>query len=181
MKKYLFLFFFGSLILSACSDSGKDKDIQTIGALEKKMFGDSLQSPKPGVVDSLLTEYAEYAQAYPKDSLAPVFLFKAGELSLSTNQGRKALGYFDQVCRLFPESEKASYALFMKGFICDGPLQDTAKAREYYTQFVQKYPQHPLSADAFFSIRNLGKTDEELIREFEAKLDSAGQKVQFKN
>jgi outer membrane protein assembly factor BamD (BamD/ComL family) len=175
-KLPIFLFLIGSLLLS-CGPAGKEKDLQTISSLEKRLFGDSLNPPKPAVIDSLLTEYGGFAQTYAQDSLAPIFLFKAGELCISTNQGQKALGYFDQVYRLFPNHEKASYALFMKGFIYDGPLQDTAKARQFYTEFIQKYPQHPLSADALFSIRNLGKTDEELIREFEAKLDSAGQNL----
>jgi outer membrane protein assembly factor BamD (BamD/ComL family) len=177
LKKLFILLFIGNVLFVACNPAGKEKDLQTIASLEKRLFGDSLHPPKPAVIDSLLAEYGGFAQTYPKDSLAPILLFKAGELCVSTNQGQKALGYFDQVYRLFPENEKASYALFMKGFIYDGPLQDTAKARQFYNEFIQKYPQHPLSADALFSIRNLGKTDEELIREFEAKLDSAGQKV----
>ncbi|MBX7182207.1 MAG: tetratricopeptide repeat protein [Bacteroidia bacterium] len=176
--KNVFLFVgLSILVLSGCGNTSKEKDLAIINGLEGRLLSDSLHSPKPALIDSLLLEYGGFALSYPEDSLSPLYLFKAGELSLSTNQGQKALGYFDQVVRIYPQHEKASFALFMKGFVCDGPLKDTAKARQFYTDFIQKYPQHPLVADAMFSVRNLGKSDEELIREFEAKLDSSGQTI----
>lgn len=178
MKKVLLAVCSGFVVLYGCGNSGKEKDLAIISGLENRFVADSLQNPKPALVDSLILEYGGFALSYPQDSLSPLYLFKAGELSLSTNQGQKALGYFDQVVRNYPQHEKASFALFMKGFVCDGPLKDTAKARQFYTEFCQKYPQHPLIADAMFSLRNLGKSDEELIREFESRLDSAGQTVQ---
>ena len=49
---------------------------------------------------------------------------------------------------------------------------DTAQARSHYQAFVDAYPNHSLAKDASFSLANLGKTDEELIRMFEQNLNA---------
>jgi hypothetical protein len=48
--------------------------------------------------------------------------------------------------------------------------------------FLKKYPKHPYCKDAEMSIKNLGKTDEELIREFEKmNADSTQKKSEQSN
>ena len=165
----------GAFLLAACQDNEQTISLKTISDLEKKVFSDSAQRLDPIIGQSLITEYGKFSQLYPSDSLSPEYTFKAGELSLSLNKPLEAFGYFEQVATRFPEYKRASYAIFMKGFIYDGPLNDTALARKFYVDFLNKYPNHPLSKDAGFSLRNLGKTDEELVREFEQKLSEAGQ------
>ena len=48
-------------------------------------------------------------------------------------------------------------------------LNDTSKARVIYEQVIQKYPNTQFAIDSKASIDNLGKTPEQLIKEFEAK------------
>lgn len=42
-------------------------------------------------------------------------------------------------------------------------------ARKLYTEVVEKYPNERIALDAKLCIQHLGKSDEELIREFEKK------------
>ena len=65
---------------------------------------------------------------------------------------------------------KAPEALFLAAF-CEETLNgDAQQAKFFYEEFLKKYPAHGLAKDAQFSIQNLGKTDEELIKMFEQNL-----------
>ena len=59
--------------------------------------------------------------------------------------------------------------MFLQGFIYETQLNDTSKARVIYEQVIQKYPNTQFAIDSKASIDNLGKTPEQLIKEFEAK------------
>ena len=59
--------------------------------------------------------------------------------------------------------------LFLQGFVYESQLHNIIRAKEAYTEFIRKYPRHQLAKDAQFSIENLGKSDEELIKMFEEK------------
>ena len=69
----------------------------------------------------------------------------------------------------YPDYEKASECLFMKGFIYDNNLQDYEMAKKIYLEFLEKYPDDEFADDAQASIDNLGKSLEEIIQEFEMK------------
>ena len=43
------------------------------------------------------------------------------------------------------------------------------KAKPLYEEFLKKYPQHELAQSVQFSLSNIDKTPEQIIKEFEAK------------
>ncbi|GAB4380147.1 MAG: hypothetical protein Kow0042_30050 [Calditrichia bacterium] len=69
---------------------------------------------------------------------------------------------FQKVLDEYPQGEYASKALFMVGFINANYLKNYEKARKYYTEFLNKYPDHDLADDAKYEINNLGKNVDEL-------------------
>lgn len=54
-------------------------------------------------------------------------------------------------------------------FIYENQLHGAEKAKKLYEEFMKKYPDHELAKDVKFSLDHIGKSDEELIKEFEAK------------
>ena len=48
-------------------------------------------------------------------------------------------------------------------------LNDESEARTLYHQIIREYPESPYANDAKACIKNLGKTDEQLIEEFMKK------------
>lgn len=118
---------------------------------------------------SLISLYADFAKNYPDDKDIPDYLFKAGEISSAIKQSNQAINFFKEVCAKFPEDKKAKHALFLQGFVYETQLKDYAKAKEAYEQVIAKYPNDKMADDAKASIQYLGKSDEELIREFEKK------------
>ena len=83
--------------------------------------------------------------------------------------GAQAIQYFHRVNNDFVNYEKAPLSMFLEAFVYETQLFDTQKAGEIYKEFIVKYPKHELADDAQASINNLGKTPEELVKEFEAK------------
>jgi hypothetical protein len=63
----------------------------------------------------------------------------------------------------------------MQAFLYETVLNDKEKAKAKYEEFIKSYPQHPLvsSAKASFDQINSGMSDEQLIKMFEQKQDSA--------
>ena len=110
-----------------------------------------------------------YALVYPKAADAPEYLFKAAEVSSSLRTFPKSISLYDWILDRYPNYEKASTSLFLKGFTFENRLGDDDKAREIYTDFIKQYPDHDLVDDIQFLIENLGKTDEEILQMIEEK------------
>jgi hypothetical protein len=55
----------------------------------------------------------------------------------------------------------------LQGFIYDTYTDELGKAKEKYEFLISEYPKHVLVEQAEISIANLGKSDADLIRQFE--------------
>lgn len=110
-----------------------------------------------------------YAMVLPKDPQTPEYLFKAAETSSTLKTFEKSFALYDWIIEKYPTSEKAPVALFMKGFIFDGTLRDSANAAKYYSEFIKKYPQSQFAKDAQVLLSNLGKSDEQVLEELKNK------------
>lgn len=137
-----------------------------IAALETELFGEDADYNIETAL-KLRDAYIRYADSLPQDSLAPIYIFKAADISIYQNDPQRTIWLLDRLMMRYPEHEKSSMSLFLKAFVYDTQLQDTASARVFYTNFINQYPAHEFAADAAIAVRNLGKTPEDLIREFE--------------
>jgi outer membrane protein assembly factor BamD (BamD/ComL family) len=150
----------------SCNDS-KTKSLEKIERLEKQLL-DANGNPKDEVsAYNLQVEYDEFASRFPDDPKAPDFLYKTATISINLNWGESAVKVLEKFLKMFPNDKRAPEALFFLGFVYDNQINDDNKAGTYYNEFLKKYPKNVLARDVEASIRNLGKTDEELIREFE--------------
>ncbi|RMG37345.1 MAG: outer membrane protein assembly factor BamD, partial [Methanobacteriota archaeon] len=73
----------------------------------------------------------------------------------------KAEENFEIIYKKFPNGVFNSKALFMLGYINANHLNNLEKAKKYYTEFLEKYPNHELADDAKYELDNLGKNVEE--------------------
>lgn len=115
----------------------------------------------------LVKAYQDFITTYPKDTICAEYLFKAADISRGLGRSLHAVDLYVKLVDQYPSSQKAPLALFLQGFLFDNELNDDKKAGELYKLFIEKYPQNKLVKDAEFSLNNLGKSDEELIEEFE--------------
>ncbi len=165
--KYCFFAFF-ILILFSCTPS-KEKLQEQITNAEAELFkndkGTFVFEDKLAV--KTIEAYSAFVAAYPEDSLTPEYLFKKADLFRSLKDAGKSIETYNAIIEKYPDYKKAPYCLFLKGFIYENELNNTAKAKESYEAFLVKYPNHELADDVQFSLNNLGKSPEQLIREFE--------------
>jgi outer membrane protein assembly factor BamD (BamD/ComL family) len=157
------------VILLGCGQS-RDKMVKEITEKEKALFTNNNPIPDKTKVNEMVTLYMKFAKQHPKDSLAPVYIYKAANLQMSSAQNEDAIASLDVIIKDYNAFEKLPEVYFLKAFIYDNNIKNINKAREAYTDFLQKFPKHDLADDAMISIDNLGKTPEQIVKEFELKM-----------
>lgn len=111
--------------------------------------------------------YALIVQDKQPDKAVDLIL-KAAGVAKSVGNPKKAIQLYYQVAEKMPTHAKAPTALFMMGFIYENDLSDLEQAKKTYEDFLKKYPNDPDYADdAQNALKLLGKSPEEIIREFE--------------
>lgn len=174
MKISVLIFIAVTLIFYSCnSKNGRDKDLDNIKKIEAQTFSPKITKLDQKLAGELILAYEDFSKKYPQDSLAPQFLFKAGEVSMSTNQGGKAIQYFDNFLTTYPDKPKTPHCLFLQAFVYETQLKDLPNAKRKYEEFINRYPKHELVKDAVASIEMLGKSPEEIIKSFEEKNNQA--------
>jgi TolA-binding protein len=156
--------------------TSKEKYKYMIDSIEAKMQATRNMPLDQGTAMFAMRTYDEFASYFPDETKSPEYLFKAGEIANSLQLSQPALSYLGRVMSKYPTCKNAPYALFMQGMIYDDQLRDTANARKIYKQVIQKYPESQLAKDAQASINNLGKSVEELVREFEKNQAASAKK-----
>lgn len=111
----------------------------------------------------------ELSDRYPSDTLAALPLYKAAELARSMNDPKRAAVLYERVHDNYGSFSKAPEALFMAAFTYDEHLDNLDKARETYEKFLKLYPDNVFAKDTPMLLDNLGKSDEEILRQLEEK------------
>lgn len=115
----------------------------------------------------LTNNYIAYSYLFEDDNHTPGYLFKAADISMNLFESGKSIDLYNRILNEYPDFEKAPQCLFLKAFVYENNMNDIEKARKYYEEFLEKYPDDDFADDAEMSLKNLGKTPEELIKEFE--------------
>lgn len=154
----------------SCSQNATQKSnlstANKIEELENELFEED-GSLNLVAAQSIIEAYRQYAKENQNDSLSPEYLFKALEISIQAENPSQSLSIISTLEQKYPTFEKTSIALFLRGFVLEN-LNDQKGAKVAYQEFIDKYPNHNFVDDAQSAINNLGKTPEELIKEFEA-------------
>lgn len=160
-------------VLLGCSS--QDDNIDRIAELETLLYANSQEAFDVQAAENLISEYELFVQTYPQDTMAPGYLFKAAELAMAIRSSAKAIELYGKVYNDYPGNSQAGTSLFLMGFVNDDQVKNLAEAQKYYRRFISEFPEHNLIDDATFSLLNLGKSDEDIIREFEAMQKKANQ------
>ena len=155
-------------LMAACS-AGNERDASEIASAEDALFAEDKGITDKAKALELVDMYVAYADKYPEDSLASEYLFKGAEFCLSLGLGQRSIDLYDRVILEYPDFRKAPECLFLKGYVYENYLGNLEEAKMIYELFLQKYPENEFADDAKISIENLGKSPEELIKQFEAQ------------
>lgn len=119
------------------------------------------------VANTYLSSAEVYATIAPKAEETPGLLYKGGEIARLIGMFDRALDLYEWVEEKYPNYPNASKALFMRAFTLEEDLKRTEDARALYQLFLQKYPEDDFADDAQILLDNLGKTEEEILQQFE--------------
>lgn len=145
----------------------QDKLLARIAEMQPK-FNASLTTPNPDRIIGglLLGHLLQFVQRYPDDGHTPEYLFRAGQASVALGDSQRGVQLFEEMASKFPDSEFAPRALITAAFETESKLNDLPKAKTLYEAFIQKYPKHNLVNDAKTSLKNLGKSPDEIVEGF---------------
>lgn len=120
------------------------------------------------VATKAIKDFSGFAGYCNNDSLSPVFYFKAGQVAQAIGSYSQAQAMLNNCLNKYPRFANKAAVLFLLAQLYDDAsmLNNEEKAKEYYEQIVKEYPKTSYATDAQSAIRNLGKSDEELVKEF---------------
>ena len=157
-----------SFIFNACKTDPVAAHQEKLAALDKAMGGANV-TDKSKAAEFIKTseELAALVEKTNQDQYVDVLL-KAAGLAKTVDNPQKAIELYSKIVDGHPQHKKAPTALFMIGFVQENDQGDLTKAKATYELFLQKYPNDPdFADDAQNAIKMLGKSPDEIIKEFE--------------
>lgn len=140
-------------------------------ALRLSIYNDSLARLDFRQADMYIQQSELYSLLMPGSDLTPVLLYRAGEVARSARNYEKALELYGKLYEEYAEYEKAPQALFMQAFILDNDLKRIDEAGQLYQSFIDQYPDDDFTSSAQVLLENLGKDEEEIIRNLNTKAE----------
>ena len=168
-RSFFYITFVATILFLASCQSSRTKAVKLVQTMEDSVFGST------GAIDrvkvgELIDLYINFADKFSKDSLAPVYLFKAADMAMNTGRSLEAIQLYERILDNYSEYSKAPEALFLMGYVYENNLGELAKAEEIYKKFLELYPDNDFADDAEISLKYLGKSPEELIEIFQQLL-----------
>lgn len=154
--------------------SKQKEEISDLGAYIQKLAENVFVDPdKFGINKISAQKYVDACEAYaigfPKDEMAPIYLYRAAEMARTLKTYPKALSIFDWLEEKYPDFEKTPTIVFLKGFMLENELNNKEAAIETYQRFLSTYPTDSLADDVQFLLNNIDKTDEEIMKMIDEK------------
>lgn len=119
-------------------------------------------------VPEVVEKFCKFVEQNPEDVNAPDWLFKALDLSVNFLEPEKSLAIGNQFIESYPDNDRTPMVMFVLGsMVYEEKLQDYDKAREIYETILAKYPDSDFVPSVEAALRFLGKTPEEIVKEFE--------------
>ncbi len=170
---YQLLFIIASFFfLNGCNSPSNPQDerenqIARINKLESRILGNDVFSRDTALM--LVELQSVFAENYPQDSLAAIYLFKAADIAKGADKPGLAIKLWGKVHRQYPDFKAAPESLFLQAFTFENQIKDLNNAKVYYETFINRYPNHELAQVARLALENIGQSPDELLKKFENK------------
>lgn len=115
--------------------------------------------------------FADYAFYCESDTLSPVYLIKGAQIAISINNANQAKVLLDRCISNYPKFRNKPAAIFLLAQLYDEQhlLNNEEEAKKLYEQLIFEYPKSEWAANAKGALKLMGKTDQEIINEFNQK------------
>ncbi|MDZ4665203.1 MAG: tetratricopeptide repeat protein [Bacteroidota bacterium] len=111
------------------------------------------------------TDYAFYCES---DSMSPIYLVKTAQIAMAINNANQAKVVLDRCISNYPKFKNKPAAMFMLAQLYDEQhlLNNEEDAKRIYEALIYEYPKSDWATNAKAAIKLLGKTDEQIVKEF---------------
>ena len=156
MISRFFVFCFALSIL-ACSSEASDAQTKSpevdadsmlaeIDSLQKLVFPNGMEAGTDTAKAWPFVRSVEvFAKAHPQHGRTANLLHDAAGIAAGTGWANKSIQLWGYVWRNQPDHPRAPEALFYQGFVFDTEINDPLSARDYYDEFLRKYPENGLA------------------------------------
>lgn len=105
------------------------------------------------------------------DSISPLYLMKAAQLSQTLNKIQMSEKYLKKIISDYPQSKLLPAAKFLLAqFYADvNLLNEPQKAKELFNQIIKDYPRSIWAENATAALQWVGKSDDEILKELKKK------------
>ncbi|MFC1556361.1 tetratricopeptide repeat protein [candidate division KSB1 bacterium] len=121
------------------------------------------------ILVSLIVCIAAYLSSCGKQ-MTEEEMYTAAQESYGNGDFIGSVEMYEKLLQEFPESVNQPKSLFMIGFIYANHLQDSENAKTYYTELIERFPDHEFVDDAEFELENLGKDPLELDKVLQERI-----------
>lgn len=134
--------------------------------LDSMLLSSEVLDPK--LANEAVVLFNGFGSNCANDSLAPEFLMKGGQVAQAIKNYTKAEELYKKCVADFPKYKNRAACLFLLARLYDeeSMLNNETAARIIYSQVVLEYPNSVYASDAKAAVNNIGKTDEQLVKEF---------------
>ena len=154
-----------AIMMVSCGD--KKLNIEDLEKAEATLFNNDMTTNKE-VLPEVYDMFCLYVEQNPDAEDAPDWLFKALNLSFQFKEPQESIELLDKLTEKYPTYKNTPVAMFMvASLVYEEKLGELGKARMLYEKLIAEYPDNDFVPSAQQSIINLGKTPDEIIREFE--------------
>lgn len=125
-------------------------------------------SVNPNMAEQAINAFNNFASTCKNDSLAPIFLLKAGQIAQTIKNFQQSQILLKKCADEFPQFRNRGAALFLLAQVYDDAtmLNNETEAKKIYEEIIKEYPHTVWENDAKSCLLNLGKTDEQIVQEF---------------
>jgi len=111
------------------------------------------------------TDYAFYCES---DSMSPIYLIKTAQIAMAVNNANQAKVVLERCISNYPKFKNKPAAMFMLAQLYDEQhlLNNEQEAKKIYEALIYEYPKSDWAANAKAAVKLLGKSDEQIVKEF---------------
>jgi TolA-binding protein len=127
------------------------------------LFSEAEQNRNMGEAKAALELLQKVVDKHSDHEIAPNAQYLIAEIYYrDLRDFTMAINQYENLMVQFPESKQVPFSLFMQGFIYANMLADFENAKDHYSQFLQKYPNHELFQSVGFELKYLGRDIKEI-------------------
>lgn len=156
----------------------RKKYYEAVQAAQKTLSQDKMFDKKKA--SDALRAYSDFFTMFPEDSLAPEYLFRAGQLAEGFGNYQQAGVYYETVIEKHKGYKRYPDVVFAAALMYDTYLEKVNhgddRAKQLYNFVISNYPGTRMAEDAKVMVQYVGLPDSVMINDILKKAEAAEKK-----